>query len=330
MIMSMQHIRKRGEMKMNMGWTYTRVLLMLVVLMCSLPEATKAATLRIVGSSTDLIAIAKEIGKDRVSVYSPFPGSQEPELWVEEVFPSWIVKASRADTYIRIGLFADVWAEALITDARNLRIDPGAPGYVDASRGVHVLEVQSGSVSRSLGEIHIQGNPHYLLDPFNAKIVADNILRSLVAIAPQDAAFFEVNAADFKRRIDEAVLQWLEMAAPLRGMKLAAYHKTWSYFVHRFGLNIVGHVEPKPGIEPSPQDVRNLTAAMVRDKARLIIHAPVYNPKLPQAIARQVSEQLGSEVKVLKLPAHVGGVREVQSYFDLFPYVINALLEAQK
>lgn len=149
---------------MKLNWQHTRVLLLLIVVLTwSLPGQTMAAALRIVGSSTDLIAIAKEIGKDRVSIYSPFPGSQEPELWVEEVFPSWIVKASRADIYIRIGLFADVWAEALITDARNPRIDPGAPGYIDASVGVRVLEVPSGTVSRSLGEIHIQGNPHYLL-----------------------------------------------------------------------------------------------------------------------------------------------------------------------
>ncbi len=315
---------------MTLGWRYTCVLLILGLFMWGLPTQGMAAALRVVGSSTDLTAIAKEIGKDRISVYAPFPGYQEPELWVEEVFPSWIVKAARADMYIRIGLFADVWAEALITDARNPRIDPGAPGHVDASEGVRVLEVPSGSVSRSLGEIHIQGNPHYLLDPLNAKVVADNILRSFVAIAPEDAAFFEANAADFKRRIDEALPKWLEMAAPLRGMKLAAYHKTWSYFVDRFGLDVVGYVEPKPGIEPSPQDIRNLTSSMVREKARLIIHAPVYNPKLPKAVARQVSERLGQPVKVLKLPAHVGGVREVKSYFELFPFVIQALIEELK
>ena len=315
-------------MRENIGLS-TRIGMAVIVLLWSQVGYTMAPALRIVGSSTDLIAIAKEIGRDRVSVYSPFPGSQEPELWVEEVFPSWIVKASRADVYIRIGLFADVWADALITDARNPRIDPGSPGHVDASAGVRVLEVPSGGVSRSLGEIHIQGNPHYLLDPLNAKVVADNILRGLVARAPREAAFFEANAADFKRRIDEAMPKWLEMAAPLQGMAVVAYHKTWAYFAHRFGLNVVGYVEPKPGIEPSPQDIQNLTAAMVRAKAQLIIHAPVYHPKLPQAVARQVSEELGSPVKVLKLPAHVGGVREIKSYFELFSYVIQALIEAQ-
>jgi zinc/manganese transport system substrate-binding protein len=302
----------------------------LIVLTCAMPQPTVARPLRVVGSSTDLVAIAKEIGKERVEGYSPFPGYQEPELWVEEVFPSWIIKASRADVYVRIGLFADVWAEALITDARNPRIDLGSPGYVDASQGIQVLEVPTGPVDRAMGEIHIQGNPHYLLDPLNAKTVADNILRALVAISPQDAAFFEANATDFKRRIDAALLRWQRMAAPLRGMKLASYHKTWSYLLQRFGLEAVGYVEPKPGIEPSPQDISNLVNAMVREKARLIIHAPVYHPRLPQAVAQQVQRQLGDPVTVLKLPAHVQGVPEATDYFALFDYLLTALHEALK
>jgi zinc/manganese transport system substrate-binding protein len=282
------------------------------------------------GSSTDLIAIAKEIGKERVAIYSPFPGYQEPELWVEEVFPSWAIKAARADNYIRIGLFADIWAETLITDARNPRLYAGEPGYVDASQGIEVLEVPAGPLDRSRGEIHVQGNPHYLLDPLNARIVADNILRALVAVAPQDATFFQANAADFKRRIDQAMVRWQQLGAPLRGKKVAAYHKTWSYLARRFGLDVVGYVEPKPGIEPSPQDIRTLAETMVREHARLILHAPVYPPRLPKAVAQEVQRQTGEAVKVLKLPAHVGGVPEVKDYFALFDYLLTALNEALK
>jgi zinc/manganese transport system substrate-binding protein len=292
------------------------------------PKPAVARKIRVVGSSTDLISITKEIGKNRVTVYSPFPGYQEPELWVEEVFPSWAIKASRADIYVRIGLFADVWADTLIRDARNPRIFPGEPGYVDASQGVKVIEVPTGPIDRSRGEIHIQGNPHYLLDPLNAKVVADNILRALIAVSPRDTAFFQANAADFKRRIDAAMIKWEKMAAPLRGKKLAAYHKTWSYLLKRFGLETVGYVEPKPGIEPSPQDIRNLTNAMVREQAYLIIHAPVYHPRLPRAVAREVQRQVGKTVTILKLPAHVGGVREVTDYFALFDYLLTKLNEA--
>ena len=154
-----------------------------------------------------------------MQVYAPLPGYQEPELYIEEVFPSWIIKASRADGYIRIGLFADIWADILVIDARNPLIYPGAPGHVDASQGIHVLEVPTGPVDRSRGEIHLQGNPHYLLDPLNAKIVADSILRALVAMSSEEADFFTANTEDFKRRIDEAMGRWQEMGRALAGQE---------------------------------------------------------------------------------------------------------------
>ena len=282
----------------------------------------------LVGSSTDFTAIAKEIGGDRIKVYAPLPGYQEPELYIEEVFPSWIIQTSRADGYVRIGLFADVWADSLMIDSRNPLIYPGAPGHVDASQGIHVLEIPTGPVNRSRGEIHLQGNPHYLLDPSNAKIVADTILRALVAISPADTDFFTANAEDFKRRIDEAMVRWQAMAAPLRGKKLAAYHRTWSYLLERFGMEVVGYVEPKPGISPSPLEIRNLVTSMARQNVRLIIHAPVYHPRTPNAVARQVVAQIGEPVTVLKLPAHVEGVPEADSYFTLFDYILTALNEA--
>ena len=279
------------------------------------------------GSSTDFTSIAKEIGGNRVKVYSPLPGYQEPELYIEEVFPSWIIQASRADGYIRIGLFADVWSDSLIIDARNPLIYPGAPGHVDASQRIHVLEIPTGPVDRSRGEIHLQGNPHYLLDPLNGKIVADSVLRALIAISPQNADFFTANAEDFKRRIDEAMVRWQAMAAPLRGKKLAAYHRTWSYLVKRFGMDIVGYVEPKPGISPSPLEIRNLVTSMVSQDVRLIIHAPVYHPRVPNAVARQVAAQIGDPVTVQMLPAHVGGVPEADNYFALFDYLLTTLIE---
>jgi zinc/manganese transport system substrate-binding protein len=313
-------MRRQGGQK-----TRCFVVALLIVVGLVHPGRAASRAIRVVGSSTDLISIAKEIARDRIEVYCPIPGYQEPELWVEEVFPSWAVKASQADIYIRIGLFADVWADTLITDARNARIYPGEPGYVDASQGIEVLEIPTGPVDRAQGEIHLQGNPHYLLDPLNGKVVADNILRALIAVSPQDQPVFEANAADFKRRLDEAMDRWQQMAAPLRGKKLASYHKTWSYLLRRFGMESVGNVEPKPGIEPSPQDIRNLADRMVREQVRLIIHEPVYGPRLPNAVAREVQRRSGASVTVLKLPSHVQGVPEAKDYFALFNYLLTTL-----
>jgi zinc/manganese transport system substrate-binding protein len=292
------------------------------------PGAAATRTLQVVTSSTDLAVIAREIGRDRVEAHSFFRGDQEPEIWVEEVFPTWMLRAARANDLIRIGLFADVWMDTVIEGAGNPRVAPGGPGYVDASEGIEVLEVPAGRVDRSLGEIHLQGNPHYLLDPLNGKIVAGNILRGLVRASPEDADAFRRNAREFSERIDAAMPRWEAMARGIRGKKLAAYHKTWSYLARRFGFAVVGYCEPKPGIEPSPADIRQLADTMVQEGARLIVHAPVYSPRIPQAVAREVERRTGQRVTVMKLPAHVDGVPEARDYFALFDYLLARLAEA--
>lgn len=284
--------------------------------------------LRIVASSTDLAWIAGEIGRECVRAESFFQGYQEPELWVEEVFPSWIVRARRADLVVRIGLFADVWMDTVIEAARNRAIAPGGPGYVDASEGIEVLEVPTGRIDRSQGEIHVQGNPHYLLDPANARIVAANVLRGLERVAPGGAEAFRRNADALERRLGAALPRWAEAARDLRGRKLAAYHRTWSYLARRFGFTVVGYCEPTPGVEPSPADVQQLVEAMIRERARLIIHAPVYSPRIPQAVAREVERRTSEAVRVLELPAHVGGVSEAGAYFAFIDYLIARLDQA--
>ncbi len=308
----------------------SRQLLTLLALVAALATTgiAEARTVKVVTSSTDFASIAREIGRDRVQAHSFFHGYQEPEIWVEDVFPSWIVRTSQADALLRIGLSADIWMDTVIEGAQNPRVAPDGPGYVDGSRGISVIEVPAGATDRSLGEIHIQGNPHYLLDPVNAKIVADNILQGLERAAPDDAEFFRKNARDFLARLDAALPRWEQAARGLRGKKLAAYHKTWSYLARRYGLVVVGYCEPKPGIEPSPADVRRLTDTMAREGARLIIHAPVESPRIPEAVAREVQRRVGQPVKVMKLPAHVGGVPEAKDYFALIDYLIATLSES--
>jgi zinc/manganese transport system substrate-binding protein len=303
------------------------VALGLVVLALVGPVAG-AAVVRVVTSSTDLAWITKEIGRERVEVTSFFKGYQEPELWVEEVFPSWIVRASRADLLIRIGLYADVWMDTVIESAMNRKVVPGAAGHVDASDGIAVLEVPTGRIGRSLGEIHLQGNPHYLLDPVNAKLVVANVLRGLSRVAPSEAERFQHNARELSQRLDGAVARWAAAGQSLRGRKLAAYHKTWSYLARRFGFVVVGYCEPRPGIEPSPADIRQLADAMVREDARLIIHEPVYSPRIPQAVAREVERRTGRGVTVLRLPAHTGGVPGTDDYFAFIDHLLAKLTDA--
>jgi len=284
----------------------------------------KKRKIRVMASSTDMIAIAKEIaGEDRVDGYSPFAGYQEPELWVEEVFPSWLLKAAKADIYVRIGLAADIWADVVVTASRNHKIFRGAPGHVDASEGIRVIEVPTWKVDRSAGEIHIMGNPHYLLDPPNAKIVARNILAGLIRVFPEEAETFTANERDFERRIDEMMPVWRKAAEPLEGLRIAAYHKTWSYFALRFGIDVVGYCEPKPGIEPSPNDVKFLIGRARDEGAKIVIRAPVYSRRVPDLVARETGA-----VSIV-VPAHVGSAPGVETYFDFIDEMIRVLKETQ-
>jgi ABC-type Zn uptake system ZnuABC Zn-binding protein ZnuA len=297
----------------------------LLALLGGFPQPTLTAkTLKIVTSTTDFASIAKEIGKDRVEAFCPFKGYQEPELWVEEVFPSWMLKAAKADLYVRIGLMSDVWADVLIEGSRNKKIFPGEAGYVDASVGIEVLDVPTTKVDRAQGEIHLQGNPHYLLDPLNAKIVADNILQGLLRVSPENGEYFRANTEDFKARIDQAMQRWQEAAGPLRGAKFVSYHETWTYLARRFGFKVVGYCEPKPGVPPTPKDLEKLIGIMKAEGVKAILRAPVYPEKIPNFVASQTG------AKVYLLPAHVEGVPEAKDYFALFDYLIAKLNEAIK
>jgi ABC-type Zn uptake system ZnuABC Zn-binding protein ZnuA len=296
---------------------------------CGPPRRGSAAPapLRAVTSSTDLAWVLREIGGDRVQATSFFQGHQEPELWVDEVFPSWMVRASRARLLARIGLFADPWMDTVLEGARNPAVAPGGPGHLDASEGIAVLEVPPGRVDRTLGEIHVQGNPHYLLDPANMAIVAEHARQVLTRVSPADADRFATNARDLRARLDAALARWAVAARPLQGARLAAYHRTWSYFARRYGLEVVGYCEPRPGIEPSPADVRRLTEAMASTGARLIVHEPVYSPRIPRTVAAEVGRQTGTAGRVVLLPAHVGGVPEARDYFALIDTLIARLIQ---
>jgi ABC-type Zn uptake system ZnuABC Zn-binding protein ZnuA len=283
-----------------------------------------AAELFIMTSNVDHAWIAKRIGGDLVETYTPHKGYQEPELtWVDEIFPSWIIRAKRADGYVRYGLYADVWADTLIDASGNPRIKVGGPGYLDPTGGFEILEIPAGPVDRRMGDLHVFGNPHYLLDPANAIPVARKTADWLATLIPDRKATLEANLREFLSELDLKLKAWEIKAAPLRGKNLATYHRTWSYFAKRFGLNVVGVIEPKPGIEPTPRDLETLIAAMKVNPTPVIIKAPVYSDKWPNYVAQRV----GYPVKIRTLGAHVGGDKGVETYFDLFDYLIDNLLE---
>lgn len=283
--------------------------------------ASAAGKLYVVTTTPDLAAIARDVGGDRVEVESLALGTQDPHF--VDPKPSFIVKLNRADLYIKRGLDMEVgWAPVLEKGARNPNILYGAPGYVDASRGVAPLEVPAGAVSRALGDVHPYGNPHYQLDPANAKIIARNIFDGLGRVDPANKQYYEERLADFTRRVDERLEGWLQALAPYRGTKVVTYHKSWDYFARRFGLDIIGTMEPKPGVAPSPAHLARLITLMQAEHCKLIIKEPFY----PENLTHVVAGKTGATVLVL--PGSIGGAPGTEDYFAFIDYNVREVAGA--
>jgi ABC-type Zn uptake system ZnuABC Zn-binding protein ZnuA len=278
--------------------------------------------LNIVTSTEDLAALTREVGGDRVKVESIARGYEDPH--VVEPKPSHILKLLHADVLVVVGRDLEIgWLPPLIRQSRNARVQPGAGGYLDASLTARVLEVPTGPVTRAMGDVHAMGNPHYWLDPANGRSVAMAVTQKLSERRPVDAAYFNARFTDFDRRLRAAEQRWDAMMAPYRGVKVVTYHRTWSNFVERFGLEVIGYVEPRPGIPPSASHTLNLVREMQEQRVRIILVEPYFDPKLPSAIARQAG------ASVVTLTPSVGGAPAATDYFTLFDHnlslVINAL-----
>ncbi len=276
--------------------------------------------IRVVASLPDLKVLSEAVGGDLVEVESLARGDQNAHDI--EVRPSLMLRLRRADLLVRNGLGLDFWAEPLILGAHNPKILPGATGYVDASSGVPVLGILTGKVDRSLGDVHPEGNPHFTLDPVMAPIVSANIVAGLRRVAPQHAALFEARRKEFLGRLQEATARWQKLLAPFKGTKVVTYHDNRLYFLQRFGLELAGTVEDKPGIPPSPGHLAGLIRAMKEQKVRLLIADPFSDRKVAELVARE------GGAKLLVLPSAVGGVKGITSYFDLFEHQVREIAEA--
>jgi len=280
-----------------------------------------AAKTKVVTTTEDLAALAREVGGDRTEVEAIARGYQDPHF--VEAKPSFILKLHRADLLILVGLQLEVgWLPPLITQSRNARVQVNGPGYLDVSQYCEILEIPTTPVTRAMGDVHPLGNPHYWLDPANGRRIAQAIKDRLTSLQPQDADYFQQRLEDFNRRLTEAEKKWDQQMAPYRDARVVTYHRSWPNFVKRFGLEVIDYVEPKPGIPPSPQHTLELINRMRRENIKVILVEPYFDLKTPQAIARET----GAEVVVL-LPS-VGGEKEVTDYFKLFDYDIRLLTTA--
>jgi zinc/manganese transport system substrate-binding protein len=293
------------------------------VLSLAAPIAGAEDKLMVITTTEDLASIAREVGGDRITVESIARGYQDPHF--VEAKPSFILKLQKADILVAVGRDLEIgWLPPLIQQSRNAKVQVGGSGYVDASIQARILDIPQGQITRAEGDVHPLGNPHYWLDPENGKTIAREIAGKLWQFRPGDRAFFEQRLNDFTARVADAEKRWESMMAPYKGTKVVTYHRSFPNFAERFGLDVVGYVEPRPGIPPSPQHTLDLMNDMKRQNVKLVLVEPYFDLKTPNAIGRDT----GAEVLVM--PPSVGGVKEVTDYFKLFDYDINLLIGALK
>jgi ABC-type Zn uptake system ZnuABC Zn-binding protein ZnuA len=295
--------------------------LTVVLLFLGLEFPVYAQRIRVVTTTPELADITKQIGKELVDVESLTRGVEF--MHAVPVKPSFVPKLNRADILVEMGLDLEIsWLPALLEVANNSKIFPGQTSNIDCSVGINVLEVPR-TVDRSEGDVHPKGNPHYNLDPLSGKIMARNIADGLSRNYPQHKAVFEKNLNAYLGELDKAIARWQSMAAPLKGVKIVTYHIEWSYFANRFGLQQVGIIELKPGVEPTPNHLVALAQRMQQEKAQLIIYG-AQSDRYP----RQLASQTGASV--VRLQSIAGGSAETDTYIKFIDYNVRSLLGAVK
>lgn len=278
-----------------------------------------AAPLKVVATTEDLAALAREVGGDRISVEAIARGYQDPHF--VEAKPSFILKFSRADLLLVVGRELEIgWLPPLINNSRNAKIQVGAAGYLDPSANVNILELPTGQLTRAMGDVHPSGNPHYWLDPGNGRAIARAIRDRLTQLDPAGQATYAQRYADFDTRLAVAEKRWDAAMAPYKGTKVVTYHRSWPNFTDRFGLNVIGYVEPKPGVPPSPSHTLGLIEEMKRQQVKVIIIEPYFDAKTPNQIAQQTG------AKVLVMAPSVGGAPNTDDYIKLFDFNIALLV----
>ena len=276
------------------------------------------AVLRVETTTQDLAAIAKAIGGQHIEVHSLTLGTRDPHFAVAK--PSMIRRVYRADLLLVIGAEMEIgWLPPLLQSARNNRVQPGNPGYLDLSQSVSLLNQIKGPVTRAMGDVHANGNPHYWLDPRNGIRMAKMIALQLEQLDPEHASSYQANFNTFEKALTVKITEWQDSLLFLKNTPVIAYHTSFVYLADAFGFNIVNEVEPKPGIAPTISSLSRLVSQIKKEQIELLIIEPYYQ----QRSARYLNEQTGIQIAII--PQSVGARPSIKTYIDLFDSIVKAL-----
>ena len=348
----LQHIKQWSRLRLLAG------LLMVLWVIAAVGYAQSATEpLQVVATVPELGSLVHEIGGEHVVVTVLAKGTEDPHF--VEAKPSFIKVLSQADMYVQVGLEGEIgWSPVVLQQARNANVLPGSPGYIDASTVITPLEVPTGSVDRSLGDVHPFGNPHYLLDPLQGLKVAQLLRDKLMALRPAQRAYFEARYVTFRQRLGTALVGealakkydveklallfehqklndflqaqgedallggWLGRMTPYAGVKAISDHNVWPYLAQRFHISMVGFLEPRPGVPPTTKHLRELIRTMQTQGVKIILASVYYDPRHAQFVAQNTG------ARVVPLANQVGAREGTSDYISMVDYNVRQLATA--
>lgn len=294
------------------------LLLMLLALALARPAHAK---LNVVVTTPDLAAVAKEIGGNEIEITTLARATEDPHF--VDAKPSFVVKLNKADALVEGGAELEIgWLPPLLAGARNEKIQTGQPGRILCNAGIAMREVPT-ALDRSQGDLHAAGNPHFMMDPANAAIVAAHLADAFGKLDPKGGDTFQANLKKFTDALTAKTAEWEKQLAPYAGRQIVAYHNSWLYFAERYGLKIELFLEPKPGIPPSPAHLAEVIAKMKEKNAKVIIVDPYLNRRTAETVAR------GTDATVVDVSQFPGAIKGTEGgYIPLMDYLVSSLAKA--
>jgi zinc/manganese transport system substrate-binding protein len=277
------------------------------------------AKLTVFATTTNVASLIDEVGGDKVDVISLTKGAQDPHYI--EAKPSFMLNVSRADLLVSVGLgLEDAWLPAVIGGSRNPSLSKGQKGSLILGEYIAVLDIPTGSVSREQGDVHPDGNPHFMLDPVRVQKLAGVVAQKLAELAPEHKAYFFERSKALNTKIDTKLKAWQQRIKALEVTKIVTYHKTLRYFLDRFNITLAAQIEPKPGIPPSSAHILSMIDLCEKEKIKLILVENFFDVKPAQKIAAK-----NPDLKIKTVAVAVGGVSEIKNLFDLYEHLIHSL-----
>lgn len=283
-----------------------------IILILLLISISSYAQIKVVTTTTVIYDLVKNVGGDKVEVDYISRGDQDVHFL--EILPSYMMKLRKADIFFQIGLQLEMWAPQLVDGSRNSSLK-----IVYLSDAITPKEIPTTKIDASQGDVHPQGNPHYWLDPYNAKSMAEVIYLELALSSPENGQYFKKNLDNYLAKLDKKIAEWQDKMDHLKQKEMIFFHSSWIYFTDRFGIKIAGYVEPKPGIPPTPSHNAEIIRIIQQKNIKLIVTDVFYSDNAPNQIAKST----GAEV--IKVPTQVYGIENVNSYIEMMDYIINQM-----